>query len=108
MLVQLHGIADKYNAIPLQTWASKVLKENLTVLGRNIYDKTCSRLVKKYYSRCLKPGTSIGTVLAENLVKNSFDLIGTNRGKNLIHEFPIFGSDVLLVVRPNLWKLNRD
>jgi hypothetical protein len=109
MPVQLHGIGDKYNATPLQIWAAKVLKENLSGLNNraSLSDEICCRLVREYYSLCLKPMTTVGTILAEYLVRNRMDFIRDSLCFELIQELPIFGSDILLVVRSDLWKLNR-
>ena len=109
MLVQLHGIGDKYNAIPLQNWAARILEENLSGLKQSasLSDEICCRLVREYYSICLKPGTTVGTILAQYLVSNKMGFIRDRLCDELVRQLPIFGSDLLLVIRPNLWKLDR-
>jgi hypothetical protein len=104
--VQLYGIADKYDAMPLQAWAARVLEDNLSGHSDSkiISDEICARLVRAYYSECLKPSTTIGSTLAKYLVENKLDVIRYRLGDELIRQLPVFGADVLLVVRPNLWK----
>jgi hypothetical protein len=107
--VQLYGIADKYDAMPLQAWAARVLEDNLSEHGAitDISDEFCARLVRTYYSGCLKPDTTIGNALARYLVKENRNLIMDRLGDELIRQLPVFGADVLLEVRPNLWKAYR-
>jgi hypothetical protein len=104
--VRLDGIADKYDAKPLQVWAARILKDNLTIIGARLDFETCGRLIREYYSQCLNAGTAVGTLLAEKIVSNYMDFIKSAIATELIRTYPIFAADVLLVVRPNLWKVN--
>jgi hypothetical protein len=108
--VQLCGIADKYDAMPLQTWAVRVLQENLLGHDRNTYLSYAmyDRLAREYYRECPKPGTIIGNTLTRYVVEELITFIEDDLGDQLLRQLPTFAADVLLVIKPNIGKINRE